>query len=876
MVTYTLQAMSEFERKHWVEALGGTWPAVNTLQKLRADSVEENLNSTAFTFLKDCLHELESRGLTDQGLYRVGGVVSKVKNLLNEGLIGAGDKAFDLSDPKQWESKTIASAVKQYFRDLNKPLTTHTLYGSFVEAVKHENEAQRLQELMAVMKRLPLANREMLKVLMRHLNKVSVKHEKNLMTAGNLGVCFGPTLLRPREETVASIMDIKFCNEVVEILIENCDTFFPASSDSSPEVLALRKNKGKAPAVPRDSVDGPDHHRQQRGSSTPKRTHSFSSFSQLSTNSLPDIHSPTVLTIAGNGQHHHHRHYHHHGGHTQQQQQQQQPQKIIEERSRSKSHHHDNHNMVTVMTPTSPTKHVVLRKLTPPSRPLVKATSKDDDLMASLEMMNSLAADLPQNGGGSSMLKRSFTVQHRRGQRLSPESIKKPPLPKLSLGTPSSFTPYSPVISSQNNHNSSDTSSTGSSASSAGGGKNTHSTTARQVLASRLHSSPSAVTSGSSPNIHHMGYPTSPRPNRPKELFVRQITLPMEQQQKHFGVETPIVPSPSLAKTTARTPTAANSSGQVPPPIPARRYPRVYHQIHLNNSNTDESEPDQRRGSESSPRGPTYRSTMSADSGILTSPSPPTDSGIGAMSPPTLIKHIPSPPEFADKAGGSMKSSDDTVSICSSSESDSTSGSRYDNVPHKNGLDEQPRRCSNDSSSKTCTLVAAAAEIAAKRVSSPTRETSTQTIHGEDGEDGEDGDDEDEASDTSSDILVLDSSSGDGGKRTKGRRYEFDDIDDDLLEEEEDGSQNHDEIEITDHFRRRGNSRRKFRDSGPYDNFVLPGSVLPPSSVSSSVDTPLSSASSPSPASSPRQPEQGRLEPASIKRLLAAGQTSNV
>lgn len=87
-MTYTFQAMSEFERKHWVESLGGTWPAVNTLQKLRADSVEDNLNSMAFTFLKDCLHELESRGLTDQGLYRVGGVVSKVKKLLNEGLLG--------------------------------------------------------------------------------------------------------------------------------------------------------------------------------------------------------------------------------------------------------------------------------------------------------------------------------------------------------------------------------------------------------------------------------------------------------------------------------------------------------------------------------------------------------------------------------------------------------------------------------------------------------------------------------------------------------------------------------------------------------------------------------------------------------------------
>jgi hypothetical protein len=42
-----------------------------------------------------------------------------------------------------------------------------------------------------------------------------------MMTVSNLGVCFGPTLLRAEEETVAAIMDIKFANVVVEILIEN-------------------------------------------------------------------------------------------------------------------------------------------------------------------------------------------------------------------------------------------------------------------------------------------------------------------------------------------------------------------------------------------------------------------------------------------------------------------------------------------------------------------------------------------------------------------------------------------------------------------------------------------------------------------------------
>lgn len=41
------------------------------------------------------------------------------------------------------------------------------------------------------------------------------------MTVANLGVVFGPTLLRAQQETVAAIMDIKFQNIVVEILIQH-------------------------------------------------------------------------------------------------------------------------------------------------------------------------------------------------------------------------------------------------------------------------------------------------------------------------------------------------------------------------------------------------------------------------------------------------------------------------------------------------------------------------------------------------------------------------------------------------------------------------------------------------------------------------------
>lgn len=56
------------------------------------------------------------------------------------------------------------------------------------------------------------------------------------MTVANLGVVFGPTLLRPQEETVAAIMDIKFQNIVIEILIENHEKVMASLASFMPVV----------------------------------------------------------------------------------------------------------------------------------------------------------------------------------------------------------------------------------------------------------------------------------------------------------------------------------------------------------------------------------------------------------------------------------------------------------------------------------------------------------------------------------------------------------------------------------------------------------------------------------------------------------------
>ena len=91
-----------------------------------------------------------------------------------------------------------------------------------------------LFQVHCLVQQLPHPHHRMLEMLLSHLAKTAVKCDKNLMTVSNLGVCFGPTLLRPEEETVASIMDIKFANVVVEILIQNWHALLKTKPDTNP------------------------------------------------------------------------------------------------------------------------------------------------------------------------------------------------------------------------------------------------------------------------------------------------------------------------------------------------------------------------------------------------------------------------------------------------------------------------------------------------------------------------------------------------------------------------------------------------------------------------------------------------------------------
>ena len=47
--------------------------------------------------------------------------------------------------------------------------------------------------------------------------------DRNLMKVSILGVCFGCIFMRPKMESVATTLDIKYQNIIIEILIENVE-----------------------------------------------------------------------------------------------------------------------------------------------------------------------------------------------------------------------------------------------------------------------------------------------------------------------------------------------------------------------------------------------------------------------------------------------------------------------------------------------------------------------------------------------------------------------------------------------------------------------------------------------------------------------------
>ncbi|XP_033926595.1 rho GTPase-activating protein 45 isoform X2 [Melopsittacus undulatus] len=201
--------------------------------------------------IKKCIAEIEKRALKTKGIYRVNGVKTRVEKLCQ-----AFENGKELVELSQASPHDISNVLKLYLRQLPEPLMPFRMYNELMGLAKESlqggeakgrsgkggpeledkgadtdrvvlNLVLKLKELL---QELPRENMATLQYLLQHLRRIVEVEQDNKMTSSNLGIVFGPTLMRPRPTdatiSLSSLVDYPHQSRIIEALIIFYPTIF--------------------------------------------------------------------------------------------------------------------------------------------------------------------------------------------------------------------------------------------------------------------------------------------------------------------------------------------------------------------------------------------------------------------------------------------------------------------------------------------------------------------------------------------------------------------------------------------------------------------------------------------------------------------------
>ena len=117
----------------------------------------------------------------------------------------------------------LTGTFKLFFRELKDPLLPWGTALSLIMCEKETNESKRIKSIKADLSKLPTANKETLKVLLQHLDKVQESSDKNKMDPKNLATVFGPCVTwRPIVDHDELVNDLMNQKSLAEMLISHC------------------------------------------------------------------------------------------------------------------------------------------------------------------------------------------------------------------------------------------------------------------------------------------------------------------------------------------------------------------------------------------------------------------------------------------------------------------------------------------------------------------------------------------------------------------------------------------------------------------------------------------------------------------------------
>ncbi|XP_064378539.1 rho GTPase-activating protein 44 isoform X2 [Dromaius novaehollandiae] len=216
-----------------------------------------------------CVTMLLECGMQEEGLFRVAPSASKLKKLKAALDCCVVDVQEYSADPH-----AIAGALKSYLRELPEPLMTFELYDEWIQASNMQEQDKRLQALWNACEKLPKANYNNIRYLIKFLARLTEYQDINKMTPSNVAIVLGPNLLWPQAEGNITEMMTTVSLQIVGIiepLIQHADWFFPGDIEfnvtgnyGSPMHVNHNANYSSMPSPDMDHADRKQHDQSRR------------------------------------------------------------------------------------------------------------------------------------------------------------------------------------------------------------------------------------------------------------------------------------------------------------------------------------------------------------------------------------------------------------------------------------------------------------------------------------------------------------------------------------------------------------------------------------------------------------------------------------
>ncbi|XP_069503464.1 rho GTPase-activating protein 17 isoform X5 [Ambystoma mexicanum] len=194
--------------------------------------LEEHLKRSAREIalpLEACVMMLLETGMKEEGLFRIAAGASKLKKLKAALDCSTSQLQEFYSDPH-----AVAGALKSYLRELPEPLMTFSLYEEWIQAGNIPDPDKKLQGLWVICNKMPKANLDNFRYLIKFLAQLTHQSDVNKMTPSNIAIVLGPNLLWAKHEGTLAEMAAATSVHVVTIIepiIQHADWFFPGELD---------------------------------------------------------------------------------------------------------------------------------------------------------------------------------------------------------------------------------------------------------------------------------------------------------------------------------------------------------------------------------------------------------------------------------------------------------------------------------------------------------------------------------------------------------------------------------------------------------------------------------------------------------------------